>query len=119
MGFDGAVWAQRAAVEGFVHRGRLLDELVARGREAGLLVMVKGPGDSAFGDEVVGTSRDREPYTVYGRWPSDYRDSDLMSAAAAADIGRSEHLTLVDREFVERDLLWEVVAGAIRALDAR
>lgn len=114
-GFEGAVWAQRAAVEGFVHRGRLLDELVARGREAGLLVVLTGPADRGFGEDVVATVRDRQPYTWFGRRPGDYRDSDLVSAAAGADIVRAEYLALVDPEFVERDLLWEVVAGAVLA----
>ena len=116
-GFDGAIWAQRAAVEGFVHRGRLLDELVTRGREAGLFVVLKDACADPFSGAVAGTTRDRMPYTVYGRRPRDYRDSDLMPVAAAADIERAEYLTLVDREFVERDLLWEVVAAAVLAVD--
>lgn len=124
VGADGAVWAQRPAVEGFIHHGSLLRELVTRGQAAGMLVVleqspqVELPFPPVVGGAVGVTTRDDQPYTVFGHRHNQYREDELCPAAAAADIDRAAHLTLVDPDFRDGRRLWDLLLAAVDAAAA-
>lgn len=120
LGVDGAMWAQRPAVEGFIHHGVLLRELVTRSQTAGLILLLEESPhrESPFpgmGGEVGVTGRDDQPYTIFGRRHNSYLEDDLCPTEAAVDIDLAVHLTLVDPEFRDERRLWEVLQEAVDA----
>lgn len=118
LGDDGAEWALRPAVEGFIHHGALMRELVTRSEAAGMLVVLQPPPHLSIpfeAREVVVTARNEQPYTVFGRRHNVYLEDDLCPTAAAVDIDHAAHLTLVDPEFADGQRLWELMLEAVDA----
>jgi hypothetical protein len=111
-GFDGATWAQRAAVQGHVADPAALSRLLPAAGQAGLLVSVPGLVPGPWGDGVTVTTRDDGPYTSFGghltrrdlrvMWPTVGRD-------AFAAVERAWQVTLVDPEYGRDDVLWPVL----------
>ncbi|MFD9964834.1 DUF6919 domain-containing protein [Amycolatopsis sp. NPDC058986] len=115
-GYDGAIWAQRAAVSGWLDVDRL-PELAAQATTAGLLVVSHTPKNSRFnrngGDEwVVVTTRDGEARTGFGGRLSS-RDVasrfDVCSRKAIDAVRAAGQLSIVDPAWGRNDVLWPLL----------
>lgn len=109
-GTDGAIWAQRAAVEGFIHPGPLREQLCAHATAAGLIVIIDGRSD-----RVEATTRDGQACTWFGDRYNVYYDDPLCPAGAAGDIERATHICIIDPRFENSSELWEILELSIRA----
>lgn len=114
-GFDGAIWAQRAAVAGWIapeHAG----ELVAAARDAGLIVITHDAVLKRFawpdfsGIDV--STREGRPTCGFGnRWRKrgiEFNFYECSDAAIDAVIGAVQ-IAIVDPEYGARDRLWQVL----------
>lgn len=102
---DGRRWAQRPAVDGFIHPGALLDAIRTAATGSGLTLIECGVGDADL--DVVVTTIDGEPHTWFGRRYNSYFDDDLCSHRAAIDIDAARYLALVGPHFRDDTTLWD------------
>lgn len=116
-GWDGRMYRQRAAVEGWVADRRLLDRLRVSAKRAGIDVIAHQPG-VRWHDGIPVTDADREPYTWFARtdghrnqiayeWPG-------VGGRAVRELRKSTYLTLIDPAWGRDDRLWPALANAIR-----
>lgn len=106
-GFDNAIWAQRAAVEGFA------DSDLVRRLEAwlpdGLVLIVHSPDGGYHSPGLTVTTRAGQPYTMFGgyleprliRWL--YSDCNKATQSALVD---AHQVTIVDPVWGRNDVLW-------------
>ncbi|MET9016880.1 hypothetical protein ABZX74_39390 [Streptomyces olivaceoviridis] len=122
-GFDGLIWQQKAAVEGFVRNWDLLRALVDTAEEAGLDYEVADTLDTGERGIVV-TLRGGEPHTSFGGyldgrtlrhaiWPG-------IGSAAMDDVFRSVRVTLAAPEYgaAAGIRVWQVLESAISRMPA-
>ncbi|MBI0296284.1 hypothetical protein JBE04_17895 [Streptomyces sp. PRKS01-29] len=116
-GYDGRMWQQRAAVEGWVADHRLLDRLRVGAKRAGIEVIAHRPG-GRWHDGIPVTEADREPYTWFARTERYRRQIAYewrgVGGRAVREVRRSTYLTLVDPVWGRDDRLWPVLAQAVR-----
>ncbi|MGC5000623.1 DUF6919 domain-containing protein [Streptomyces sp. DT195] len=122
-GFDGMIWQQKAAVEGFVRNYDLLRALVDAAEKAGLEYEVADTLDTGERGIVV-TLRGGEPYTGFGGYVD---DANLRHAvwpgigrSALDDVFRAVRVTLVAPEYgaAAGARVWEVVESVTRQMAA-
>ncbi|MFJ3183870.1 DUF6919 domain-containing protein [Streptomyces sp. NPDC086796] len=122
-GFDGLMWQQKAAVEGFVRNHDLLRALVDAAEEAGLEYEVADTLDTGERGIVV-TLRGGEPHTGFGGyidganlrhtiWPG-------IGSGALDDVFRAVRVTLVAPEYgaAAGARVWEVLDSVIGRVPA-
>lgn len=121
-GFDGLIWMQKAAVEGFVRDHDLLRALTDAAYEAGLDIEVADTLDTGERGMTV-TLRDGRPYTGFGGylngdelrgiWPG-------IGSGALDDVFRSVRVTLVAPEYgaAAGARVWEVLDSVIGRVPA-
>ncbi|MEV6424997.1 hypothetical protein [Streptomyces sp. NPDC051662] len=113
-GFDGLIWQQKAAVEGFVRDYDLLRALVNAAEKAGLDYEVADTLDTGERGIVV-TLRDGRPYTGFGGYIDDANLRRTIwpgiGSGALDDIFRSVRVTLVAPEYgaAAGARVWEVL----------
>ncbi|HEV2343473.1 MAG TPA: hypothetical protein VGS97_05215 [Actinocrinis sp.] len=116
-GFDGALWAQRPAVEGITDTATA-SRLCAAAVNTGLHV-VSAPAAASF-EQVVGkaftvTTRAGEPHAVFGpaTW-SGVLDLffNCQQPALRAALRAAWQVTITDPAWSESDLLWRTLAAA-------
>jgi hypothetical protein len=112
-GFDGLIWAQRAAVEGFVRDRDLLRRLADAAYEAGLEMELADQLDTGERGLTV-TTRDGQDYTAFGGhlsarelrriWP-------VLRGNALDDVFGAIRITLAAPEYGEAagKRLWDVL----------
>jgi hypothetical protein len=118
-GVDGALWQQRAAVEGFVLDPRVLRRVTDLAESAGLDVLVNEPavhaGRIRYRDGIAVTTRDGRTHTVFGA-PLGARDLDLCwsgcSTTAFTAVMGACQVTLVDPAWANTETLWIVLQEA-------
>lgn len=123
VGFDGLIWQQKAAVEGFVRDRNLLRDLVDAAYEAGLDVEVADTLDTGERGIIV-TLRGGEPHTGFGGhidgrdlrhtiWPG-------IGSSALDDVFRSVRVTLAAPEYgaVAGVRVWQVLESVISRVPA-
>lgn len=113
LGYDSAVWCQRAAVEGYA-APELAGQVAAAAKAAGLLV-VTHPRASRFPrlrDGVAVTTRAGRPVTGFGHRRT-YRSLAFQYAecsdTAVAAVCEAVQLTVIDPDWGPRDRLWAVL----------
>lgn len=112
IGWDGAWYEQRAAVEGLVAAdGRLLRRLVAAAESAGLLVVVHDRLDAPGTGAVPVTTRNTETVTAFGGAlsRSDLRLLWQGFPRAQSLAAEAVQLTLVDPHWGPSSRLWDVL----------
>ncbi|OEJ20814.1 hypothetical protein AR457_41830 (plasmid) [Streptomyces agglomeratus] len=122
-GFDGLIWMQKAAVEGFVRDYDLLLALTDAAYEAGLDVETADTLDTGERGIVV-TLRDGRPYTCFGGyidganlrqtiWPG-------IGSGALDDVFRAVRVTLAAPEYgaAAGARVWEVLDSVIGRVPA-
>ncbi|MFI9801970.1 DUF6919 domain-containing protein [Streptomyces sp. NPDC052302] len=122
VGFDGLIWQQKAAVEGFVRDPGLLRDLVDAAYEAGLDVEVADTVDTGERGITV-TLRGDEPHTGFGgylngaqlrgMWPG-------IGSGALDDVFRSVRITLAAPEYgaAAGVRVWQVLESVISRVPA-
>lgn len=122
-GFDGQIWQQRAAVEGFVRNYDLLRALVDAAENAGLEYEVADTLDTGERGIVV-TLRGGEPYTGFGGYIDDANLRHTIwpgiGRGALDDVFRAVRVTLVAPEYgaAAGAPVWEVLNSVIARMDA-
>lgn len=115
IGWDGAFWTQRAAVDGFVRDPQLLRRLVDAAEEAGLDIVIRDQLDKPGEGAVPATTRDGEVVTAFGGALS-ARDLRLIwdgcSSEALDDVFTATQVTLIDPDFGPSSRLWTVLERA-------
>ncbi|MCX0247975.1 hypothetical protein NLM26_34410 [Streptomyces drozdowiczii] len=110
--FDGQLWEQRAAVEGFIADRALLLALIDAGEKADLKVQLHSLLNAWGSDAVTVTTRGGKPNTSFGTALS-MGDLDFMWRGCAPEavdaIAGSHYVTVVDPEFGPNTRLWEVL----------
>lgn len=117
-GYDGLLWEQCAAVEGFIADEQLLTRLRSAAVSAGLTVVVHGGGRSVGPKKgITATRRDSRDYTRFGmrldrrhltqQWPGIHRDAFRQVAAAW-------QVAIIDPKWGRDDRLWPVLGRACR-----
>lgn len=104
---DGRRWAQRPAVDGFIHPGALLDAIHTAATDSGLIVVECSAGGDDL--DVVATIVDGEPHTWFGRRYNPYLDDDLCPHQAANDIDAACYVALVGQHYRDDGTLWDVL----------
>ncbi|MEU2098701.1 hypothetical protein ABZ741_21270 [Streptomyces globisporus] len=117
-GFDGLIWEQKAAVEGFVRNYDLLRALVDAAEKAGLEYEVADTLDT--GEEgIVVTLRDGRPYTTFGGYIDDVNLHRTIwpgiGCGALNDVFRAVRVTLAAPEYgaAAGETLWSTLNGVI------
>jgi len=122
VGFDGLIWQQKAAVEGFVRDRNLLRDLVDAAYEAGLDVEVADTLDTGERGIIV-TLRGGEPHTGFGgylngaelrgMWPG-------IGSGALDDLFGSARITLAAPEYgaAAGVRVWQVLESVISRVPA-
>jgi uncharacterized protein DUF6919 len=117
VGFDGAHWEQRAAVDGWIAPGRLLDRLRAHARRAGITVMTQRAGSRPRPGVPV-TTCGGEPVTWFGGWAPHRTQTEWVwsgvGGRARRELRTATHLTLIDPTWGPSTRLWDALAAAIR-----
>lgn len=109
-GFDGKLWEQRAAVEGFVADRVLYYRLLDMARVFDLDVSVSDPATDRHDDPITVTTRDGEPYTSFGG-PLHFRDLNAMwpviKTSTFGEIAAAPYVTIATPMFGrDRGDLW-------------
>jgi hypothetical protein len=116
VGYDDAVWAQRAAVSGFAEPA-LAHRITTAAVAAGLVVIQHASvHDHGADDGLVVTTRAGEPYTWFGRHLSldDLATIYAGCSSAAIDaVADAVQLTVVDPDWERNDLLWPLLAQVV------
>jgi hypothetical protein len=118
VGYDGAGWQQRAAVQGYVADEGVLRSLALTARVYGLLFVLNDPRERDRQDPVVVTTRAGRPYTKFGVWLP--RDHTRMSYGTwcrrevVAAVNAAYQVTVIDPRWGRNDVLWLVLAGLRR-----
>ena len=111
-GYDGALWLQRPAIQGFIHPGPLLNELAYQADLQGLLVLANHHKQSWLlrSRRVAVTIRKKQAVTWVGapRF-NPYAHDLLCPRSAASDIEQAVQLTIIDKRYAAVSDLWEVV----------
>lgn len=113
-GYDGAVWAQRAAVSGITDLATA-QRLVWAATLAGLWVLAASARTDTEALAPVTTRADRE-YTVFGllAWPDLAWEYDAEDDGPLQDaIGEAYQVTVIDPEFSATDRLWRTLHTAL------
>jgi len=115
-GYDGRMWRQRAAVDGWIADSYLLDRIRSQAERAGITVITNRPGDRSH-PGIVATEADGEARTGFGWSPGHRR---LISSewpgvgnGAIAELRTATHLTLIDPEWGRDNQLWPALTRAI------
>ncbi|GHB75906.1 hypothetical protein GCM10010331_74700 [Streptomyces xanthochromogenes] len=117
-GFDGQIWQQRAAVEGFVRNYDLLRALVDAAEKAGLEHEIVDTLDTGERGIAV-TQRGGKPYTTFGGYMSlaELRDTVWRGIGRGAldDVFRAVRVTLAAPEYgaAAGEKLWSALNGVI------
>lgn len=115
-GYDGLIWAQRTAVEGFVKDPGLLRRLVDAADAAGLEVELADQLDTGENGLTV-TTRDGRPYTAFGGYLDDPNLRTIwpgIGTAALSEVFGAVRVTIAAPEYgTGGDRLWNVLAQAI------
>lgn len=115
-GFDGRLWTQRAAVEGFVDDKALLDRIRSAGSRAGLTVIAEVANGRHQG--VIVTRAGGEDCTGFGRTmpPRVVRDifQGCNRQALNALVGAWQ-VTVADPVWGRNDVLWPVLSRVVGA----
>lgn len=115
LGFDGLLWEQRAAVEGYIANEHLLTRLRGAAVSAGLTVVIHG-GDGRFATGpkkgITATRRDGQDYTTFGmrlgrrhhssQWP-------VISRDTFREVTAAWQVTIIDPMWGRDDRLWPVL----------
>ncbi|RKN40783.1 DUF6919 domain-containing protein [Streptomyces hoynatensis] len=107
IGYDGHRWEQRAAVDGYIAAGPLLDRIVAAASAAGLLVEVDGRS-------IPVTRSQGQTKTAFGAQPPVSYVRHCWPRAAVPPILAAHRLLIADRRFGPHDRLWRVLDEAVR-----
>lgn len=116
-GYDGRIWRQRAAVDGWVSDRRLLDRICTHAKRNGITVIAHRPGVK-FHEGVPVTDADGEPYTWFAR--TDGHRNQIayewngVGGRAVRELRRSTYLTLIDPVWGRDDRLWPALQQATR-----
>src|SRR5690606_11856930 len=122
VGFDGLIWQQKAAVEGFVRDRNLLRDLIDAAYESGLDVEVADTLDTGERGIIV-TLRGGEPHTGFGgylngaelrgMWPG-------IGSGALDDLFGSARITLAAPEYgaAAGVRVWQVLESVISRVPA-
>ncbi|MFF7023025.1 DUF6919 domain-containing protein [Streptomyces klenkii] len=115
-GFDGRLWSQRAAVEGFVGDKVLLDRIRSAGSRAGLTVIAEMADGRHRG--VIVTRAGGEDCTGFGRTMSPRHVRHIFQGcnrqALDALVGAWQ-VSVVDPVWGRNDVLWPVLSRAVGA----
>lgn len=120
-GYDGALWEQRAAVEGFADDTLVL-RLIIAAAAAGLAVIHHNPARRArrwtrCGQMLPVTRRNGKDYTWFGAHPSRLNLSDDWTGYGSCHpdavdaVLNAWQVTVIDPEWGRNDLLWEVLSS--------
>lgn len=116
-GFDGSRYEQRAAVDGWIAPGRLLDRIRTEARRAGITVIVQRAGSRPRPGVPV-TRADGEACTWFGTWGPHRERVEWVwqgvGGRARRELRAATHLTLIDPEWRPSTRLWSALASAIR-----
>lgn len=108
-GYDGRMWRQRAAVDGWIADQRLLGRIRAHANRRELTVITHRPGDRSHPGIVV-TDANGEPSTQFGWTPGHRRliasEWGGVGRGAIRELRTATHLTLVDPVWGRDDRLW-------------
>lgn len=115
-GYDGRMWRQRAAVDGWIAEGPLLDRIRRQAKPAGITVIAHRPG-VRFHAGVPVTDADGEPYTWFARTQG-HREQiayewNGIGGRAIRELRGATHLTLVDPVWGRDNQLWPVLDRAV------
>lgn len=117
VGFDGSRYEQRAAVDGWIAAGRLLDRIRVQARRAGMTVIAQRAGSRPRPGVPV-TRADGEPVTWFGTWGPHRERVEWVwqgvGGRARRELRAATHLTLIDPEWGPSTRLWSVLASATR-----
>lgn len=122
-GFDGLIWQQKAAVEGFVRNYDLLRALVDAAEKAGLEYEVADTLDTGERGIVV-TLRGGEPHTGFGGYIDDANLRHTVwpgiGSGALDDVFRAVRVTLAAPEYgvAAGARVWEVLDSVIGRVSA-
>jgi uncharacterized protein DUF6919 len=123
VGFDGAWWEERAAVEGYVDDPDLMDHLVGAADEEGLLTAINRTGTPLDADGIPVTTRNGITQTCFGR-AKDTQQLRLESPrpgihpTAFAAVQDAWQVTFADPEYGTGERLWDVLVSAAAARPA-
>lgn len=114
-GYDGRMWRQRAAVEGWIADPRLLDRIRSHARGTGITVIANRPGERSH-PGIPCTEADGEIRTGFG-WSPGHRKliaSEWPGAGrhAIRELRNATHLVLVDTEWGRDNRLWPLISRA-------
>lgn len=114
-GYDGRMWRQRAAVDGWIADTRLLDRIRTEASRAGLTVISNRPGVRSHPGMPV-TEAGGEVTTGFGWTPghrrliaSEWRG---LGRDALRELRDATHLTLIDTEWGRDNRLWPALNRA-------
>lgn len=114
-GYDGRMWRQRAAVEGWITDIKLYSRICSAAAQAGITVITLRPGERS-GPGMICTEADGKPVTGFGWSPGHRR----LIASVWPGIGRhatrelrtATLLTLVDPQWGRDTVLWPMLDKA-------
>lgn len=116
IGWNGRIFEQRAAVEGWASSLRVIESLRRESRKAGMTFLAYRPGVRS-GEGIPVTRMNGDACTWFGRtsghrkqiaykWPG-------LSGWVARELRTSTFLILVDPQWGRNDLLWNVINRSI------
>lgn len=116
-GHDGAMWAQRAAVSGWVDTA-VSTRLVSSARQRGLWAIIHAPGGAprsrpGRSDEITVTTRNGQSVTGVGMVRSRRSISTCFagcSAAATDALCSAAQISIVDQNWEQSDVLWALLS---------
>lgn len=104
------LWHQRPAVEGFIHPGPLLDDLLAAAAHQGLLAVTATSDMRGVRDLRVPVTLDGgRPFTWFGGRYNPYLHDRLCPHAAAVDIDAAIQVALIDEHYADTRDLWDML----------
>lgn len=116
VGWDGSHYEQRAALDGWIGDGRLLERIRVHARQAGITVVAQRAGSRPRPGIPV-TTADSVPVTFFAVWvPHRTRTEWIWSCAgglARRELRAATYLTLIDPEWGPNTRLWSALAAAI------
>jgi len=116
-GYDGRMWRQRAAVDGWIMTGHLLNRIRNEASPVGVTIITNKPGQRTHPGVIV-TEADGEPCTDFG-WTPGHRKLIAhhfpgVGGKAIRELRTAIYLTLIDPVWGRDNVLWPALRRALR-----
>ncbi|WP_332010730.1 DUF6919 domain-containing protein [Streptomyces uncialis] len=121
VGWDGATYVQRAAVDGWTDDPEIRTALIRLARDRDFHIVIHDPGARTDRMRVPATVRNGDPVTWFG---NPYRPEDINHAwpgtapAARSALTRASHITLTDTTWGPSSRLWDALRNALDDTEA-